>query len=57
MGNILNSIIMNAKCDYCYNNVSVVRYQYNKILNKYCMCDYCYKMFNNSSSYKYIDYE
>lgn len=56
MGNIISSIMISAKCDYCYNNVSVVRYQYNKIMGRYCMCDYCYKMFNNSS-YIYIDYE
>jgi hypothetical protein len=49
MGNIISSIMISAKCDYCYNNVSVVRYQYNKIMGRYCMCNECYIMFNNSS--------
>ena len=56
MGNIISSIIMNAKCDYCFNNISVIRYQYDKLMGNYSMCGYCYKMFNNSS-YKYIDHE
>jgi hypothetical protein len=48
MGNILYSY---KTCDYCYNRVNYIRYQYNVFRNRLCSCDECYNMI---SGYKYI---
>lgn len=48
MGNILYSY---KTCDYCYNQVNYIRYQYNVFRNRLCQCDECYNMI---SGYRYI---